>query len=67
MIASTHAKFQARRPHLREIGTRAHVPFRSIPGCQGCQNCQALSGAVRCCQRPLSYDSNGCCQAAVRL
>eukprot|EP00966_Prymnesium_polylepis_P011033 253689-Prymnesium_polylepis.1 len=34
------------------------------------RRCQALSGAVRCCQvlsGPLSYDSNGCCQAAVRL
>eukprot|EP00966_Prymnesium_polylepis_P011496 264804-Prymnesium_polylepis.1 len=30
MITSTYAKFQARRPNLRDVGTRAHVPFRSI-------------------------------------
>ena len=31
MITSTHAKLQARRPILRDVGTRARVPFRSIP------------------------------------
>ena len=30
MITSTHAKLQARRPILRDVGTRARVPFRSI-------------------------------------
>eukprot|EP00966_Prymnesium_polylepis_P151441 3499541-Prymnesium_polylepis.1 len=30
MITSTHATFQARRPNLWDVGTRAHVPFRSI-------------------------------------
>jgi hypothetical protein len=30
MITSTHANFQARRPNLRDVGTRAHVPLRSI-------------------------------------
>ena len=36
----------------------------------GCQNCHGVRGAVRRCQvlsGPLSYDSSGCCQAAVRL